>query len=292
MFSPQYSRPYLNFSEEEQGLQIDRYSVGSQEFLQLDVDKYFASEYPKELEDKVDDFSSADIVREIESSEGDSGTFGDVMMTEASSSESEIAASELDRNQEDLDCFINLPNDHPLEKESQIPQSPTHSNCSWVSEGRNSAPSVKEDHLTVENEEEEEEKDYSESEVQEYLEDLSNDLNETVEDVTKKSPALNRSERVKNLEDGRSQCRVCDKIFSHRTSVYKHVDSEHFGIRHLCNICDQDFVSSQGLKKHTKNVHGGSQNHNDVSITKKKKKTITKERKSVSRKRKALSPKK
>ena len=53
------------------------------------------------------------------------------------------------------------------------------------------------------------------------------------------------------------QCPRCDKLFSHKWNVYKHIKSAHEGVKYACNECDHQVTDQTSLRRHIQAKHGG-----------------------------------
>ena len=98
-----------------------------------------------------------------------------------------------------------------------------------------------------------------------HLEDHSNSLKEYVEHQTLNSmyPMTENNERNKNNKQERVvrangvkfSCNLCDKQFTQKISLKRHIQSEHEGIRYACNQCDYQATQKGSLKTHVQSLH-------------------------------------
>ena len=51
-------------------------------------------------------------------------------------------------------------------------------------------------------------------------------------------------------EAGQFLCNRCDKIFTLRRNLNRHIESAHEGIKYPCNDCRHEFTTEQSLKAH------------------------------------------
>ena len=58
-----------------------------------------------------------------------------------------------------------------------------------------------------------------------------------------------------NTSGDRFQCKQCEKHFSHRSPLYRHVKTVHEVIRFKCNLCDQELKRKSNLDAHIKSKH-------------------------------------
>ena len=96
-----------------------------------------------------------------------------------------------------------------------------------------------------------------------HLEDHSNSLKEYVEHQTLNSmyPMTENDERNKNNKQERVvrangvkfSCNLCDKQFTQKISLKRHIQSEHEGIKYACNQCNKQFTQQGSLTTHVKN---------------------------------------
>ena len=50
------------------------------------------------------------------------------------------------------------------------------------------------------------------------------------------------------------KCDVCDKVFTTRSSLFKHGRSVHENISFVCSLCDKIFSRKDAMKRHKKAV--------------------------------------
>ena len=63
------------------------------------------------------------------------------------------------------------------------------------------------------------------------------------------------------------KCELCDKYFSEKGNLDKHMKTVHEGIKdHKCKICDKSFSEKASLNKHMKSVHEESKIINVNSV--------------------------
>ena len=51
------------------------------------------------------------------------------------------------------------------------------------------------------------------------------------------------------------KCDICNKLFSNKSSLTKHIKSVHEKIKFKCEICDKEFSQEDNLQRHKKAVH-------------------------------------
>merc|ERR1711951_284177 len=56
-------------------------------------------------------------------------------------------------------------------------------------------------------------------------------------------------------ESGLYKCNKCEKQFSVRSNMKRHIRSTHEGINYPCNICNQAFTSKFNVDRHIKTSH-------------------------------------
>ena len=60
-------------------------------------------------------------------------------------------------------------------------------------------------------------------------------------------------------ENGKFFCNLCVKSFSHKTSLSKHHQSTHLGIRFPCPTCSYEAKEKGDLLKHQRRVHNDAE---------------------------------
>ena len=53
------------------------------------------------------------------------------------------------------------------------------------------------------------------------------------------------------------QCPTCNKLFSHKCDVQRHIRSVHEGFHYACNQCDLQYTQQSSLLQHIRSVHEG-----------------------------------
>ena len=56
-------------------------------------------------------------------------------------------------------------------------------------------------------------------------------------------------------EAGQYPCNKCEKTFSHKPSLYKHIKSIHEGANYPCDECGNIFTQRENLIRHKKKSH-------------------------------------
>ena len=56
-------------------------------------------------------------------------------------------------------------------------------------------------------------------------------------------------------EAGQIPCNRCDKLYTHRDSLNRHIKSAHLGIKYPCNDCGNEFMQRSDLSRHIKAIH-------------------------------------
>ena len=51
------------------------------------------------------------------------------------------------------------------------------------------------------------------------------------------------------------QCKYCDKQYTRKSSINRHVTSTHERVKFKCDICQKLFTDKHKLKQHIKSVH-------------------------------------
>ena len=51
------------------------------------------------------------------------------------------------------------------------------------------------------------------------------------------------------------KCNLCNKLFSNKSSLTKHIKSVHEKIKFKCEICDKELSRKDDLQRHKKTVH-------------------------------------
>ena len=51
-------------------------------------------------------------------------------------------------------------------------------------------------------------------------------------------------------------CDQCDKQFTGKGYLKKHIQSQHKGIKYPCGLCDKELTSKDHLNTHVKSIHG------------------------------------
>ena len=59
-------------------------------------------------------------------------------------------------------------------------------------------------------------------------------------------------------------CQFCNKLFTHRSNVLKHVRAVHKKVRYQCAQCLKIFNQESTLKNHVKTIHEGIQHKCDL----------------------------
>ena len=78
---------------------------------------------------------------------------------------------------------------------------------------------------------------------------------ENLSNFTEKSKKTETSITSYRNESGLYQCDKCEKQFSVRRNMYRHIRSTHEGINYPCNICNQLFTSKFNVDRHIKTYH-------------------------------------
>ena len=74
----------------------------------------------------------------------------------------------------------------------------------------------------------------------------------------------NNNEEMKKPEnEGKKThyCQVCEKSFSSKSGLDKHVKSIHEGRKFMCVECDKTFSDKRNLRNHMKTVHTGERDY-------------------------------
>ena len=78
---------------------------------------------------------------------------------------------------------------------------------------------------------------------------------ENVSNFTEKNEKTDTRITSCRNESGLYQCDKCEKQFSVRRNMYRHIRSTHEGINYPCNICNQLFTSKFNVDRHIKTYH-------------------------------------
>ena len=88
----------------------------------------------------------------------------------------------------------------------------------------------------------------------------SHDLHEDVgnvepqaqtEPITPNNAAKRRVRRTEVVSgDAKIQCQDCERTFSGRSGLWKHIKSEHEGVKYACNECDYQATTQSSLTVH------------------------------------------
>ena len=54
------------------------------------------------------------------------------------------------------------------------------------------------------------------------------------------------------------ECDICNKLFSNKSSLTKHIKSVHEKIKFKCEICTKNFTKKENLLSHKRNIHSKS----------------------------------
>ena len=77
----------------------------------------------------------------------------------------------------------------------------------------------------------------------------------------KEQEEINKSSLV-HEENIKNMCKICEKSFSSKQYLNRHIKSVHEGIKdHKCDLCEKSFSTKQYLNTHMKSVHEGIKDH-------------------------------
>ena len=65
------------------------------------------------------------------------------------------------------------------------------------------------------------------------------------------------SKRPQNVNSEFCKCDLCNKTFTQKSSLKRHISSVHEGIKHKCHLCNK-MLSRKGLLNHIMTVHEGA----------------------------------
>ena len=93
---------------------------------------------------------------------------------------------------------------------------------------------------------------------QKYITDFVNfDHNNSIEEEKSSTIESEPTREVIPSVGSKFQCPQCDKLFSHKWNVYKHIKSAHEGVKYACNECDHQVTDQSSLRRHIQAKHGG-----------------------------------
>ena len=53
------------------------------------------------------------------------------------------------------------------------------------------------------------------------------------------------------------KCKLCDKLFSSKQNLRKHIDARHTVCKFACKLCQKVYSRPQGLRSHVRSIHEG-----------------------------------
>ena len=78
------------------------------------------------------------------------------------------------------------------------------------------------------------------------------------EPSTPNNEANRRVRRIEVVsEDGKFQCKDCERTFVSQQGLWLHTKSKHEGVKYACNQCDYQATQQSNLTKHIQSVHEG-----------------------------------
>ena len=63
--------------------------------------------------------------------------------------------------------------------------------------------------------------------------------------------------QIQSTLEGKFECDKCESQFKYRSSLVRHIQSIHEGVKYACNHCDQQFSQDATLHAHIRSIHEG-----------------------------------